>query len=67
LPVAIERAVACIEHLETLGDYRFRHSCVETMRWATPAWTSGAEMTAILRALDVSDGSGDVYALRSGA
>jgi FkbM family methyltransferase len=63
IPVAVERSVACIERVAAIGDYRFRHSRVETMRWAAPRWAGAAEMIATLRALDVGDRSGDVYAL----
>jgi FkbM family methyltransferase len=65
IPVTAERAVACIERLASIGDYRFRHSRVETMRWATPTWRSAEEMIRSLRALDIGDRSGDVYALRA--
>ena len=33
LPVAAERAIACVQRLAALGDYRFRRSRVETHRW----------------------------------
>lgn len=65
IPVAVERAVGCIERLSSLGEYRFRHSRVETMRWAAPAWLRPEEMIATLRALDPGHRSGDVYALRA--
>jgi FkbM family methyltransferase len=67
IPVAVERAAACIERLALLGDYRFRQSRVETMRWGSPRWLPGEEMIRQLRALDPRDGSGDVYALRADA
>jgi len=34
IPVAIERAVECVNRLQQLGPYEFRASPVETMRWA---------------------------------
>ena len=63
LPVAAERAVACVRRLATLGDYRFRRSRVETHRWWDPCWLDAPTMITLLRA--PSDGrSGDVYAVR---
>lgn len=66
IPIAVERAVACIERVASLGDYRFRHSRVETMRWVQPAWVPAGEMIATLRALAPGDRSGDVYARSAG-
>lgn len=63
IPVAIERAVSCLTRLGELGDYRFRHSRVETHRWADPRWLSPAAMRAVLYGLRATDRrSGDVYA-----
>jgi FkbM family methyltransferase len=64
LPVAVDRAVACVDRLTTLGDYLFRRSRVETHRWADPAWLSASTMITELGRLP--DGrSGDVYAMRA--
>ena len=58
-----ERAIACVERLATLGDYRFRRSRVETHRWWDHRWLDAPTMITMLRA--PSDGrSGDVYAVR---
>jgi FkbM family methyltransferase len=65
IPIAIERAVDCIARLGELGDYRYRFSRVETMRWACDGWLAPAEMVSTLRALAVDDRSGDVYAVRA--
>ena len=62
IPVAIERAVACVERLGELGRYAFRPSAVETMRWATERWLDADELKSWLGALPISGGSGDVYA-----
>ncbi len=65
IPVTIERAVACIARLGELGDYRFRHSRVETHRFTAADWLTGAQMVAVLRQLATTDRrSGDVYAVR---
>ncbi|HEU4545693.1 MAG TPA: FkbM family methyltransferase, partial [Microlunatus sp.] len=50
LPIAAERAIACVERLTTLGAYRFRRSRVETHRWWDEHWVGGPTMIAMLRA-----------------
>lgn len=65
IPVAADRAIACVERIRALGDYRYRYSRIETMRWATPAWMDAGAMTATLRSLPLTDRSGDVYAVRA--
>ena len=63
LPIAAERAIACVERLATLGDYRFRRSRVETHRWWDHRWLGAPAMITMLHTLP--DGrSGDVYAVR---
>jgi FkbM family methyltransferase len=64
IPIAIDRAHACIDRLEQLGRYEYRPSRVETMRWATPGWLDPAAVRGWLGALPLSAGSGDVYARR---
>jgi FkbM family methyltransferase len=65
LPVSIERTFACIDHLVSLGAYRFRWSEAETMRWSCPHWVDRDGMKAILAARPLEGCSGDVYALRA--
>jgi FkbM family methyltransferase len=65
IPVAVGRAIACVERTSALGDYRYRHSRVETHRWAGPNWLEPNAMIKILRAFPADDRSGDVYAVRS--
>ena len=65
LPPVAERAVACVARLAELGEYRFRHSPLETLRWADDAWLDADSMAAALRALPPSAPPGDVYAVRS--
>jgi FkbM family methyltransferase len=66
LPPVAGRAVACVVRLAEIGDYRFRHSPLETLRWAGDAWLDAGGMVATLRALPRSAPPGDVYAVRSG-
>jgi FkbM family methyltransferase len=64
IPVAVARAVACVERLSILGDYRYRHSQVETHRWAGERWVGPRAMIEILSAMARHDRSGDIYAIR---
>jgi FkbM family methyltransferase len=65
IPVAVARAIACVERISTLGDYRYRHSRVETHSWASPGWLEPQAMIELLASLPTDDRSGDVYAVRS--
>lgn len=62
LPVAAERAIACVERLSALGDYGFRRSRVETHRWWDRDWLDAPAMITALGALPDAR-SGDVYAV----
>jgi FkbM family methyltransferase len=65
IPVAAAGAIACVERTSALGDYRYRHSRVETHRWASPGWLEPQAMIELLDRLPTDDRSGDVYAVRS--
>jgi FkbM family methyltransferase len=65
IPVAAAQAIACVERTSALGDYRYRHSRVETHRWADRGWLKPQTMIEILGALPIGDRSGDVYAVRT--
>lgn len=65
IPAAVERAVATIQRLGAIGDYRYRRSRLETFRWSDAAWLAGPAMIKVLRALPTPDRPGDVYAVRS--
>lgn len=62
IPVATAAAQACVALVAALGDYEFRHSPVETMKWGDDRWLSAAQMTSVLDAQPLDGGSGDVYA-----
>jgi FkbM family methyltransferase len=64
IPVAVDRAIACVDRIGALGDYRYRHSRVETHRWAAGGWLKPQTMIEILGGLPAGDRSGDVYAVR---
>jgi FkbM family methyltransferase len=65
IPVAAARAIACVERISALGDYRYRHSRVETHRWASPGWLESPAIVELLDGLPADDRSGDVYAVRN--
>jgi FkbM family methyltransferase len=65
IPVAAGRAIACVERTSVLGDYRYRHSRVETHRWASPGWLESPAIIDLLNSLPNNDRSGDVYAVRT--
>jgi FkbM family methyltransferase len=65
IPVAVDRAIACVDRIGALGDYRYRHSRVETHRWADGGWLAPQTMIEILGGLPAGDRSGDVYAVRT--
>jgi FkbM family methyltransferase len=65
IPVAANRAIACVERTSALGEYSYRHSRVETHRWADSGWLEPHAMIALLRSLPSDDRSGDVYAVRT--
>jgi FkbM family methyltransferase len=65
IPVAVDRAIASVDRICALGDYRYRHSRVETHRWADGGWLKPQTMIEVLGALPTGDRSGDVYAVRT--
>ena len=57
-----ERAQRCIVVLDELGDYEYRYSKLETMRWSSDRWLTSSEMRAFLGTLSRNAPAGDVYA-----
>ena len=66
VPAAKGAALACIDRLMELGDYRFNRSTGESHRLALGEWTDARTMRAFLAALTPDDRSGDVYARLQG-
>ncbi|RMG66649.1 MAG: FkbM family methyltransferase [Bacteroidetes bacterium] len=58
----IDRAIQCIEQLETLGNYTYNWSFGESQRMQRETWLPAAEMIRIFQAYTPDDRSGDVYA-----
>ncbi len=66
LPPAHQDAVAALDLMQRLGDYRYNYSPVETMRFASPDWLDAAELVRLLERVRPLGRSGDVYARRTG-
>ncbi|GIF71330.1 FkbM family methyltransferase [Asanoa siamensis] len=62
LPMAHDAGLAVLGQVESLGDYEYNYSPVETMRWARPSWLTAAELVALLGEVRPTGRSGDVYA-----
>jgi FkbM family methyltransferase len=62
IPAAQSIALACIERLGTLGDYRYNWTRGEEHRWQSPAWVSASELRATLAAMPPDGASGDIFA-----
>lgn len=66
LPITPERALACINRLQALGEYEFNWFRRETHRWELPAWQDAMQMRQTLQQAAGRKESGDVFArLRS--
>jgi len=61
-PLDVERSIRCVEHLNSLGDYRYRTVLAERFRWTEDDWMSGTDIVQRLRSWSPDEGSGDVYA-----
>lgn len=62
VPAAKGAALACIDRIAELGDYRFNRSTGETHVLELDEWTDARAMRAWLAALTPDEPSGDVYA-----
>lgn len=62
LPPAHEDALAVLDLVAGLGDYRYNYSPIETMRWAAPGWLDAPGLVRLLAQYRPSGRSGDVYA-----
>jgi FkbM family methyltransferase len=66
LPAARDLAVACIDRLGTLGDYRYKWSTGETSRFGSAQWVAPQAALDWLAGLAPDSGSGDLYARLAG-
>ena len=62
IPATLEMALACIDRLQTLGNYRYNWSVGEEQRLVSGVWLDGQEMAARLGEMGINDRSGDLYA-----
>ena len=62
LPAARQRALACLDRLENLGEYRYNWSVGETHRLARTEWLSADRIRRFVEALTLDAKSGDIYA-----
>jgi FkbM family methyltransferase len=62
LPATHDLALAALDRVEGLGDYRYNYSPVETMRLAGDRWLDAAGLAAVLDRFRPLGRSGDVYA-----
>ncbi|MFW5688698.1 MAG: FkbM family methyltransferase [Spirochaetota bacterium] len=67
LPASIGPAIESLRLIAELGEYRFRFSLVETMRFSNDDWLDADAMERRLREMPPGAPSGDVYARRVGA
>jgi FkbM family methyltransferase len=67
VPATRDIALACLERLETLGQYRYNWSVGETHRLCSTQWLDAPGMRTLLRGLPKRAASGDVYAVRADA
>ena len=62
LPAARDQAVACIDRLADLGDYRYNWSRGETSRFGSAEWVTPQAVRDWIARLPPDAGSGDLYA-----
>lgn len=62
LPAALDVARACLDRLDSLGDYVYQLSTGESHRFALPRWQDAAAFRDALAEAARSGDSGDVYA-----
>ncbi len=66
LPGAVDRAIACVERLSSLGAYRYNWSPGESHRLGAATWLKADAIREFLLSLPSSAGSGDIYARLEG-
>lgn len=67
LPATRDLAIACVDRLQALGDYRYNWSVGETLRLGAGQWHDAAAIRDWIAALPDDARSGDVYARRVAA
>ena len=62
LPAARQTALACVDRLAALGDYRYNWSSGESHRFGAERWLDAGAIRRFIEALPEDEDSGDVYA-----
>ena len=62
LPAARDHAIACIDRLAELANYRYNWSFGETSRFGSPDWVTPRAARDWVARLGPREGSGDLYA-----
>jgi FkbM family methyltransferase len=66
MPAARDVAIACVDRLAELGEYRYNVSRGESHRLALREWVDGTGIKKLVAELPARSGSGDIYARLSG-
>jgi FkbM family methyltransferase len=62
VPEQVDKSIACIEYLNTIGKIKCNYSKGETMEFALPEWVNAQKITEIIRSKDFQDTRwGDIY------
>lgn len=64
LPATRDLAIACVDRLASLGNYRYNWSAGETSRFGAPTWVAPQAVKDWLAQLEPDARSGDLYARR---
>jgi FkbM family methyltransferase len=62
IPAARTIALACIERLSDLGDYRYNWTQGEEHSWQSPTWVTASDLRTTLEAMPMDGASGDIFA-----
>jgi len=62
VPAAMHVVRACINRLQSLGQYEYNHSAGESHALALPAWTDASGIVEVLEQATINGASGDLYA-----
>jgi FkbM family methyltransferase len=62
IPAAATVALACLNRLGELGDYRYNWTRGEDHNWQSPLWVTADDLRATLAAMPLDGASGDIFA-----
>ena len=67
IPATRDVAIACVDRLAELGEYRYNVSQGESHRLALREWVDGTDIKKLIAELPARSGSGDIYAQLGGS